>query len=200
MLQPPIVILDFWFGHDTNDAAVAKKQAALWWAKNAEVDADIKNRFEANVLAAVAGSLDAWTETPFGRLALILLTDQMPRNIYRDTPQAFALDPLARGWCKGGLEQRLDLQLRLIQRVFYYLPLEHSESLDDQQLSLQLYGELAKAVSPDLKPVFDGYLDYAQRHHAIIERFGRFPHRNRILQRESTPAELEFLQQSDSAF
>ncbi|MGE0115194.1 MAG: DUF924 family protein [Steroidobacteraceae bacterium] len=200
MPQPFTAILDFWFGDDANDAVVAQKQAALWWSKNEAADAEIKQRFETTVQAAAMGSLTVWSETPLGRLVLILLTDQVPRNIYRDTPRAFAFDALARNWCKAGLEQRLDLQLRPIQRVFYYLPLEHSESRDDQQRSVQLYRELASAVSPEMKSVFDGYLDFARRHQAIIERFGRFPHRNQMLQRVSTEEELEFLQQPGSAF
>ncbi|MGC3980779.1 MAG: DUF924 family protein [Steroidobacteraceae bacterium] len=200
MLQPPTAILDFWFGHDTDDAAVAKKQAALWWSKNAAIDTDIKQRFEATLLAAAEGSLNAWMETPFGRLALILLTDQVPRNIYRDTPQSFAFDSLARDWCKSGLELGVDKQLRPIQRVFFYLPLEHSENIADQKLSVQLFTALANEAAAELKSTFDGYVDFAQRHAAIVERFGRFPHRNAILQRASTPAEQEFLKQPGSGF
>lgn len=200
MPQTPAAIVDFWFGQDIDDAKTASQQAALWWSKNAAVDADIKQRFESSMLAAAAGSLHAWTETAVGRLALILLTDQMPRNSYRDTPQAFAFDALARSWCKAGLEQRVDLQLCPIQRVFFYLPLEHSESLQDQDLSVQLFSALANEVATDLQPTFAWYLQFAQRHRTIIQRFGRFPHRNEILQRQSTQEEKKFLLEPGSGF
>ncbi len=200
MLQPPTEIIDFWFGRDTDDAAVAKKQAGLWWSKDAQVDAQIKQRFEATLLAATSGSLDAWTETAFGRLALILLSDQLPRNMYRNTPQSFAFDTLASNWCKSGLEQQVDQQLRPIQRVFYYLPLEHSESLDDQQLSVELFTRLAASVPPSVQSIFDGYLEFARKHLVIIERFGRFPHRNAILQRSSSAEEQTFLTEPGSSF
>ncbi len=200
MTQSPTDIIHFWFGDSTDDASVAHRQAALWWSKNPAVDAQIRERFEATLLAAAAGSLDAWAESATGRLALILLTDQMTRNMYRDTSQAFAFDALALHWCKSGLELRMDLQLRPIQRVFFYLPLEHSESREDQRLSVQLFGELAASVTPELKSMFAGYLDFAQRHQAIIERFDRFPHRNTLLNRVSSTEELAFLQQPGSGF
>jgi uncharacterized protein (DUF924 family) len=200
MPQTPVDIIDFWFGQTTDDAAAAYQQAALWWSKNAALDTEIRQRFEAMTLAAASSSLNVWAETVSGRLALILLTDQMPRNMYRDSPRAFAFDSMARQWCKAGLEHRADLLLRPIQRVFFYLPLEHSESLADQNLGVQLFAELAGSVTPELKSVFAGYLDFAQRHQAIVERFGRFPHRNSVLNRESSNEELTFLQQPGSGF
>lgn len=200
MICSPSDIIAFWFGASTDAAVVAKQQEALWWSKNHAIDTQIKQRFENTLLAAAAHNLDAWSETATGTLALILLTDQMPRNMYRDTPRAFAFDPLARQWCKSGLEQRMDRQLPAIQRVFFYLPLEHSEALDDQRLCLRLFGELADSVAPELRSLFAGYVDFAQRHLAIIERFGRFPHRNLLLSRNSSEAELEFLKQPGSGF
>lgn len=193
-------ILDFWFGHATDDTIVARQQAALWWSKNAQTDATIKQQFEATTLAAAKGELNAWSLTPSGRLALILLTDQLPRNMYRDTPKAFAFDSLALGWCKQGLRQDAHLQLRPIQRVFFYLPLEHSESSADQAQCVQLFETLAGQVDAAQQATFNYYVDFARRHRAIIDRFGRFPHRNGILQRESTAEELEFLQQPGSGF
>lgn len=200
MLQTPTDVLGFWFGQDNDDAAVVKQQSSLWWSKNPVLDAEIRQRFEPTLLAAAHGSLNAWAETSTGRLALILLTDQMPRNIYRATPQAFAFDSMALQWCKAGLAQRIDLHLRPIQRVFFYLPLEHSESLDDQRMSVKLFGELVDGVTEELRPVFAGYLDFAQRHQAIIEQFGRFPHRNSVFKRESSSEETEFLKQPGSGF
>ena len=130
----------------------------------------------------------------------VLLLDQMPRNIYRDTAQAFAHDELARQGSHLALAMGLDAELPPLARVFLYLPLEHAEDLDDQEYVVQLMGALAKAASAEDKATFDGYADYARRHHAVIARFGRFPHRNRILARESTPEEVDFLKQPGSSF
>jgi uncharacterized protein (DUF924 family) len=193
-------ILDFWFGGDPDDGVVAKEKAVLWWSKNTPIDEEIRTHFEPWVLKAGAGELADWQTTPSGRLALILLTDQFPRNIYRDSPQAFAFDDKALVWSLGGIKLDFDLKLRPIERVFFYLPLEHAESLRRQEQSVKLFRELADGVGADLKTTFEGYLDYAVRHRDIIARFGRFPHRNQILGRESTPEELAFLNQPGSSF
>ncbi|ALU90782.1 DUF924 family protein [Herbaspirillum rubrisubalbicans] len=196
-------LLDFWFGPqwDTLPAhQVAERQKKLWWSKNPDIDAECRQRFEPLLKQAAANQLDDWTETPRSMLALIVLLDQIPRNIYRDTAQAFAFDELAHQCCHLALAMGLDQALPAIARVFIYLPLEHTEDLDDQQYVVQLMRTLAKAASGEDKPAFDGYADYARRHHAVIERFGRFPHRNRILGRTSTPEETEFLTQPGSSF
>lgn len=190
----------FWFGLNPDDAAVATERAKLWWAKDAAVDAEMRRRFASCVADAASGRLDTWLATPRGRLTLILVTDQFPRNIYRDTAQAFRYDALALAWSKDGIRDGVHLSLRPIERVFFYLPLEHSEALDDQALSLQLFSELVANAKPEHKAIFDGFLRFAQRHHEIIARFGRFPHRNRILGRASTPEEQAFLQQKGSSF
>lgn len=160
----------------------------------------LRERFEPAVIAAGSGGLDDWASTARGRLALILLTDQLPRNIYRDTPDAFRLDPLARRLCCNGLERGDDRELRPIERVFFYLPLEHSENLDNQNRFVQLLKGLVAAVEPALTGTFEDFLDYGVRHRDVIARFGRFPHRNRILGRESTSKEREFLTQPGSSF
>lgn len=193
-------VLEFWFGADADDAAVAKTQAKLWWSKNVDIDSEIRRRFEDGVRAAAEGRLDDWAAIPHGRLALIILTDQFPRNIYRDTPQAFAYDAKALGWCLGGLARRSDLQLRPIERVFFYLPLEHSESVAHQERSVRCFEELFAAVALEQKQGYAEYLDFARRHRDVIARFGRFPHRNKILGRESTPEEIAFLGEPGSSF
>lgn len=193
-------ILEFWFGSNTDDKAVAAEQSKLWWMKHPETDKRIRQRFEAYVTKAANRELDIWSATPRGRLALILLTDQFPRNIYRDTPQAFSFDALARSWSKEGIRQGLDKSLRPIERVFFYLPLEHSESLEDQEQSIALYQALVAGAGLEEKSTFDGFLDFAVRHRNIVKRFGRFPHRNRILGRESTAEEIAFLQEKGSSF
>jgi uncharacterized protein (DUF924 family) len=184
----------FWFG-DGDDATAAREKSSLWWSKDEAVDRAMRERFEPALQLAAARGMDGWRDTPQGLLALILLTDQFPRNIYRNTPQAFAFDPLALTWCKDGIDRGADRALRPIERVFFYLPLEHSESLHDQYLAVALFDKLREADS-----MYAGYHDFAIRHRDIIERFGRFPHRNAILGRESTPEELAFLQEKGSSF
>jgi uncharacterized protein (DUF924 family) len=199
-------VISFWFGATqpaSDTTAIANRQAALWWGKDCATDLDIKTRFEATLIAADRNQLDDWADTPHGMLALILLLDQFPRNCYRNTSDAFGFDELARQCCHLGLAQGFDQQLLPLQRVFFYLPLEHSEDLDDQQYSVQLFRALAKQVArdePTARITFDNFLDFANRHHAVIERFGRFPHRNAILERPSTAVETAFLLEPDSSF
>ncbi|MBI3286031.1 MAG: DUF924 domain-containing protein [Burkholderiales bacterium] len=190
-------ITEFWFGKEPDDAVTATTQARLWWAKDAAADQQIRTRFAATLADAAQGKLATWEATPDGRLALILLCDQFPRNMYRATPQAFGYDAIALRLCKDGIERGDDLALRPIERVFFYLPLEHSEALADQQLAVAQYEKLAAERH---KKIFDGFLDFARRHQEVIARFGRFPHRNAILGRASTEAELAFLAQPGSSF
>ena len=193
-------VLEFWFGSNPDDAAIAKEKSALWWSKNPQVDDEIRGRFEGLVAKAAAGELSYWEATPTGRLALILLTDQFPRNIYRDSPRAFAYDAKALAWCLDGIEQHVDRKLRPIERVFFYLPLEHAESLEHQDKSVKHFGELVSIVDEPDKAVFKEYLDFAIRHRDIIARFGRFPHRNKILGRQFTAEEIAFLNEPGSSF
>lgn len=203
IIQTPEVALSvqrFWFGEGLDDAATAQRQSALWWSKNDAIDREIKSRFEPLVLAASRRELDAWAATPGGLLSLILLTDQFPRNMYRGLVNAFSFDSIAREWCRRGLAEQADQALRPIERVFLYLPLEHSESIEDQQESVRLFRALL-AVAPSVQTdLFEGFLKFALRHRGVIERFGRFPHRNAILARVSTAEELAFLEQPGSSF
>lgn len=199
-MENPATIIEFWFGLDADDKLTADRQAKLWWSKNEALDAGMRERFGPWLEQAAAHRLDGWAETAAGRLALILLTDQFPRNIHRGTPQSFAYDALARTWCKEGLREGVQAKLRPIERVFFYLPLEHSESLADQEQAVALFAELLEGVPEAQRETFRGYYDFAVRHREVISRFGRFPHRNQILGRESTPEELVFLQQKGSSF
>ena len=193
-------LLDFWFGEATDDVEVGRAQAALWWGKSAETDDLIAGRFGQAASAAAAGTLDHWTGSPRGRLALILLLDQMPRVIHRGTPGAFGQDARARRVADKGLASGADRLLRPIERVFFYLPFEHSEDPLDQHRSVELFRDLAAEVPDAWREAFDFYLDFAVRHKEIIDRFGRFPHRNAALGRESTPEEIAFLEQPGSEF
>lgn len=196
-------IREFWFGQhaaDATDTVIATAQAKLWWAKDATQDALITQRFAQATDAAAQGQLDAWRATAGGRLVLILLCDQFPRNMYRNTPRAFAFAALALQIAKEGLVRQEDRHLRSIERVFFYLPLEHSESLDDQNRAVSLFGALVQEAAPDQQAVFQGFLNFALRHREVIARFGRFPHRNAILGRASSEAELQFLTEPGSSF
>lgn len=194
-------ILEFWFGaEEADDATIAGRQSGLWWGKSPETDARIREHFKPQVLAAGAGKLDEWKFRPEGWLALILLLDQFPRNIYRDTPDMYRFDDRARALCVEGLDAGIDAKLRLIQRVFFYLPLEHSESADDQAWCVDLMRGLAREAPNDHKAVFEDFVGYAEAHQEVVDRFGRFPHRNAILGRESSGKEIEFLEQPGSSF
>jgi uncharacterized protein (DUF924 family) len=206
MMTPPAPetvyepILQFWFGTEGNALEVAKQRAELWWGKSPATDANIRERFGALRQLAVQGELDAWEQSSRGRLALIILVDQMSRNIFRDQLEAFTYDYLAQEWCLDGLDLGADEQLQPIERVFFYLPLEHSELRVDQARSVGLFLELSKQVPDAQRELFAGYLAFAQQHQRIVDRFDRFPHRNRILGRASTAAETAFLLEPGSSF
>jgi uncharacterized protein (DUF924 family) len=191
-------ICRFWFGDTTDDTA--RQQTKLWWGKNPAIDTEIKQRFETFTLAAERGELEHWAATAKGLLALILLTDQFPRNMYRATPRSFAFDAQARGYSRLGLQNGFAAQMRPIEQVFLHLPLVHSEVLADQQQAAAFCRALVDQAPVAQKASLEGTLDSTIRHHDIIARFGRFPHRNRILQRQSTAEELAFLQQPGASF
>ncbi len=193
-------LLAFWFGKSDDDAQTASTHAALWWGKNPDTDAAIRQRFAPLLPAARAGELDSWRATPKGMLALILLTDQIPRNSYRGTADAFAFDDIALALCRQGLAAGQDRALRPIERVFFYLPLEHAEDPAHQAHSVQLFRALADTVPTAQHAVFEPFADYALRHQAVITRFGRFPHRNAILGRTSSAEEIAFLALPGSSF
>jgi uncharacterized protein (DUF924 family) len=193
-------LLGFWFGSSDDDVEVAQDQARLWWSHDPAVDAEITERFGALVSRAAAGEVDHWAGTARGRLALILLLDQLPRNIHRGTPQAFATDRKALALSREGLRLRADQELRPIERVFLMMPLEHAEDIEAQQECVQCFRALANEVPESSREIFEYYLDYAVRHHDVVARFGRFPHRNQTLGRPSTPEETSFLEEPDSSF
>ena len=200
-MQPWQPLLDLWFGDEADDALRATRQAPLWWGKSSETDTLLASLFGELARAAAEGSLAHWADAPSGRLALILLLDQLPRNIHRGTPAAFAQDPLARDLCLKGLSIGADQSLSPLARVFFYLPLEHAESREQQARSVALFEALAtEQAGTPAQATFAGFADFARRHQVIIERFGRFPHRNDILGRTSTPEETAFLQQPGSGF
>lgn len=193
-------VLEFWFGRDQTATEVAAEKTSLWWSKNDLIDREIIDRFAATIEAAANGELGHWAESPRGLLALIICTDQFPRNMYRDTPKSFSFDSVALGFAKQCVDRGAQRQLAPIERVFAYLPFEHSEELAEQQRSVALYQALAQSVGADEAELFNGYCEFADKHYQIIKRFGRFPHRNRILRRHSSDEEQAFLKQPDSSF
>ncbi len=188
--QDARAILEFWFGNEP-EYGQSRKQ---WFSKRADFDAKCRQRFLALHEVAAAGQLAHWQAAPQDCLALILLLDQFPRNMFRDTARAFASDAAARAASHHALAQGYDRGMLPVERQFIYLPLEHSESLADQERCLALMKELA---------AFDETRElhvWAQKHLDIIRRFGRFPHRNALLGRDSTEEEIAFLKQPGSRF
>lgn len=185
-------MLEFWFG--TDPARYAERGKSLWFVKRADVDEEIRRRFGTLHNRAVNGELDNWCETAEGCLALVIVLDQFSRNLYRDSPQAFAADAKARDIASCAIDRGLDSKLAPLQRGFLYLPFEHSEALADQQRALQLFESLREF------PETAEMARYAQLHYDVIKRFGRYPHRNGIVGRASTQDEIEFLSQPGSSF
>jgi len=185
-------ILSFWFG--TLKLPEDAKPRPVWFRKDPTFDDAIRQRFARDYDAAVRGERDTWRASAPSCLALIILFDQFPRNLFRNDAQTFATDELALSHSEYALAQGFDQDLQPIHRLFMYLPFEHSENLVDQKRSIGLFKALRDAQGMSIAG------DYAERHMKIIERFGRFPHRNAVLDRESTTEELAFLQQPGSSF
>ena len=177
-------VLTFWFGLERK----------AWFEKNPAFDEEIRARFLPLYERAVSGQLEDWKQAPKSCLALVIVFDQLPRNMFRSTARAFAADLRARDTARVILDQGWDKTLSADERMFAYLPFEHSESLADQERCLALMKEIA--VFPETADL----PKWAEAHRVIIRRFGRFPHRNAALGRESTPEEIEFLKQPGSSF
>lgn len=189
-------ILQFWFG-SMADGFPTGDRTALWWGASDETDQLIEELFGAQVRQALRGDLQSWSESPRGRLALIILLDQFTRSIFRSTPDAFSGDEKALALCQSGLERGHDQALEYAERQFFYMPLEHAEDIAIQDESIRRFENLLLEVPPHKKVLAQGSLDFAHQHRDQIVRFGRFPHRNRVLGRESTTEELMFLNQSN---
>lgn len=192
-------VLRFWFGDQAAADEVDQSRQRIWFVKNPAVDREIRERFGDLLDPGRDGEL-GWKDTPRGRLALILLLDQFPRNIFRGTADAFAYDPAALQLCLEGLDRGADQSCGLIERAFCYLPLEHAESLEYQERSVELFRTLLADAPANRQKTFASFFDYAVRHRDIIARFGRFPHRNEILGRRSTSEEMAFLKLPGSSF
>src|SRR5262245_6016841 len=198
-------VLDFWLGGDPMTPARLAERYTFWFGgdgKEAQTarDALIRTELEPLLERAARGELAAWASSPKRRLALILLFDQVPRNAYRGTAAAYAFDREALALTVEGMQLAADAALDPIERVFFYLPLEHAESIEAQDTAVEAFSRLVNEAPPELR----GYCEYcgkfAKQHREIIVKFGRFPHRNRVLERESTALELEWLAGGGASF
>jgi uncharacterized protein (DUF924 family) len=193
-MTPDIVgsILSFWF--EEGIAPGLCEYRPVWFESTPDIDRQIEERFRSTFEKAAAGELDHWAGNAPGSLALVIALDQFPRNLFRDGPRAFATDEMAKSIAVAAIEQGHDLALPPLRRIFIYLPFQHSESLEDQALSIKLFDSLGKTK------VFHFVQDAARGHREIIARFGRFPHRNTVLGREPTREEGEFLANPEGKF
>jgi uncharacterized protein (DUF924 family) len=185
-MTQPNEILDFWF---EGDGLVRRKK---WFEKDPDFDAECA-AFTARIRDARAGHFDHWAETPQGGLALIVLMDQLSRNVFRGSAESFAADSRALAIARGMVDNGFDTALTPFERMFVYLPFEHAETIKDQDESIRLLELLRDALGADS-------MDYAYRHRDVIRQFGRFPHRNAVLGRVNTPAETEYLAQPGAGF
>jgi uncharacterized protein (DUF924 family) len=208
-------VREFWFGKSltgalpgqgelASQAVALNRRASLWFESNPQLvgqqDELIRSQFQELVERAGRGELAGWADSPRRRLSLIILLDQFPRQIYRGTPQAFRFDPEALGLTLSGMQSAADGALNLIERLFFYMPLQHTESTEVQDESVSAFTRLAAESPPQLRSTFEQALQWADKHRSLIRQFGRFPHRNAILGRESTPEEVAYLRKDSETF
>jgi uncharacterized protein (DUF924 family) len=197
-------IREFWFGKSltgslpgqgelASQAVALKRRVDVWFDSKAQQDEIIRTQFEEVLQRATRGELDGWADSPRRRLSLIILLDQFPRQMYRGTAQAFAYDPAALALTLSGMQLAADGALNLVERIFFYMPLQHAEATEVQDESVSAFKRLVTESPAELRSTFEGSLQYAEQHRKIIRQFGRFPGRNSILGRENTPEEEAFL-------
>lgn len=186
-------ILSFWFGRIETTVVPTENRARIWFSHDDEVDELIRSNFSSVLERAIAGDCDHWQQTPRGQLALILVLDQFSRHIYRGLPDSYYQDQKALAVCESGMFMDADHHLSLVERLFYYFPLLHAEEIYYQNKGLASYQLLNQIALEETQIVYNSFVKFANHHYMLISRFGRFPQRNRILQRESTADELLFL-------
>ena len=193
-------VLTFWFGELDADGLATPSVAKRWFTKDPEFDATIRERFGGLHRALRAGERREWLDSARGRLAAIIVLDQFSRNMFRDTPNMFASDERALALAVEGIEAGMDRELPVAQRVFYYMPLMHSEERAVQDRCVALFEALRDELAGNAQAQIANNVKFAKMHRDIVARFGRFPHRNATLGRESTAEELAFLEQPGSSF
>src|SRR6185437_7228455 len=198
-MDEALEVRQFWFGRLPLKADGMKERLALWFGCGAEerrVDEIVRTRFGALIEQAAAGVLAAWADSPRRRLSLILLLDQLPRHAYRGSARAFAMDREALALTLSGMQSAADAALTPVERIFFYMPLQHAELQDAQEESVAAYRRLLDEAPQELQAVFaSSALESAELHRSIVARFGRFPHRNRVLGRPNTAEEESYLRQ-----
>ena len=200
-LQSPGDVLLYWFKNTAIDVDELQQRQRFWFQKSDATDREIAARGVDLLARLAAGEAVKWAAKGKGeRLAAIIALDQFPRNIFRNSRHAFEQDELALRLCKEGLTAEDDRGLSPLKRWFFYLPLMHSESLNDQKLSVKLYKELLQEADDGLRPILSGVLNYAEQHRDVVKEFGRFPHRNKLLRRSSTKEEKAYLARPGSGF
>jgi uncharacterized protein (DUF924 family) len=194
----PGQVIEAWFGDACTNPDALGPRSAFWFGPDKDRDRELKEVFGNCCQAALDGELNHWQSEPQSRLALILLLDQFPRNLFRGTPRAFAGDDRAAMLCLAGVAAAMDAKLDPVERVFFYMPLQHAEDVVAQKVSLELFFRLAEEQSE--RPEFMGFAQFAKQHLDLIEQFGRFPHRNEVLGRPSTPEEKAYLDSGGERF
>lgn len=189
----PDRILHYWFGVLKGPESYPEDKASRWFAKNEKVDNAIREEFLPYLEAEGRGELEYWCASPHGTLAMILLLDQFPRNIYRDKATAYSHDSKALSLSLDGIKRELDNTLYPVERAFFYMPLMHAENMEVQRLSVEYFQTLLDAAPSNLRDALERFRDHAIIHHDTIKRFGRYPHRNQVLGRSNTEEEDKFL-------
>jgi steroid delta-isomerase-like uncharacterized protein len=201
MSEGPEALLAFWFGADLDSPAALGERARFWFEGGPAVDRELRGRFAELPERAATGALDAWAAAPRSALARVIALDQLPRNLFRGTARAFAYDGLALEAAEAALAAGFDRALHPLEAGFLYLPFEHAERLDAQQRAVASFEALAaRAAEPAHRAMLVEWADFARRHRAVIERFGRFPHRNAALGRLPTAAERTYLAEGGESF
>jgi uncharacterized protein (DUF924 family) len=193
MLLTPAEVLDHWFAGDVNDAAAMQARTAKLFTVDPAFDETLRAAYAPLVEQALAGDLDGWLADCRSALALVILLDQLPRNLFRGSPRAFCGDARARHAALHAFDAGFDHAVAPFERVFFYMPLEHAEDMALQERCVAGYEALRRAATPDFAPLMDEVVAAGHAHRAVVARFGRFPHRNAALGRASTPAELAWL-------
>ncbi|MDY6932625.1 MAG: DUF924 family protein [Spirochaetota bacterium] len=191
-------IISFWFSGSLDTADLISERIKVWFHTDETFDNEIRERFQSDYEAAIHGQLDSWKNSSRGMLALILILDQFSRNMFRGTQQAFAQDHIALQLCLEGIAQGRDIELSQLERAFFYMPLQHAEDNDLQELGMKKYKQLHSQTPEGIKKEMLGFLNASTEHRNIIKQFGRFPHRNQILKRASTNEEEKFLKTQNS--
>lgn len=193
-------VLDFWFTPNNLSPEDAQARMSIWFSSNADFDYDIERRFGKLVSVAAKSGFDGWEEDARTNLALVILLDQFPRNLYRDSANAFATDAKALRLAKLALGRGDLNSLSPLEGSFLLMPFQHAEDLDAQNMGLEAYKTLASSAQEEWKKMILGVAEFAERHRAVIEKFGRFPHRNLTLGRETTTAEKAYLEEGGETF